>query len=417
MSNTIKYFLFLFVFSISLNLMANEAYEDALKSFHQQEYNTTIIHLKNALKEDIEHIPSRILLTETLIAQGRGDMAETELYDLQASGVDFNQIIALLAQSLVLQSKYKQVLEVATPGYRGNHIETLVLFSRGQAYLGLNQLRQAEQAFTDTLRLQPDFQLAMLGVAQVAINKNDFTKANSFIDQALESYEPLVNAWIMKSSLYQLKGLNEEALLTINKALQQNPEHLQARLNRATIYIANKSWSESAKDLDFILEKIPLEPRAKYLRAIVSAKLGNQEDSKAKFNEVIVTLNAIPDTVMMQNPNYLFLTGVTNFNFGNLEDAHHYFQSYLNIKENDYQSLRYLAIIELKQGKPQNAKNLLSKANVYYPNNPALLSLLGISSMELGKIEQAKYYFEKVVSLIPNYSGALSNLAQSKILS
>jgi putative PEP-CTERM system TPR-repeat lipoprotein len=416
MINVLKYSLFLFIFSTPFNLMANDAYEDALKSFHQHEYNATIIHLKNALKEDIEHIPSRILLTETLIAQGRGEMAETELYDLQASGVDFNQIIALLAQSLVLQSKYKQVLEVATPGYRGNHIESLVLFSRGQAYLGLNQLRQAEQAFNDTLTLQPDFQLAMLGIAQVAMNKNDFIKANSFIDQALESYEPLVNAWIMKSSLYQLQGFNEKALLTINKALQQNPEHLQARLNRATIYITNESWHESAQDLDFILTKIPLEPRAKYLRAVVSSKLGNQEDSKAKLNEVIVTLNAIPDSVMMQNPNYLFLTGVTNFNFGNLEDAHHYFQSYLNIKENDFQSLRYLAIIELKQGKPQNAKNLLSKANIYYPDNPTLLSLLGISLMELGKIEQAQYYFEKVVSLTSGYADALSNLAQSEIL-
>ena len=416
MFNLLKYSLFIFVLSISFNLKANEAYEEALKSFHQNEYSTTIIHLKNSLKEDINHIPSRILLSETLIAQGKGEMAETELYDLQASGVDFNQIIALLAQSLILQSKYKQVLEIATSGYRGNHIESLVLFSRGQAYLGLNQLREAEQAFIEVLKLQPDFQLAMLGIAQIAMNKNNLTKANSFTDQALESYEPLINAWIMKSALYQQQGLNEKALLTINKALQQNPEHLQARLNRATIYITNENWTQSAEDLDFILTKIPLEPRAKYLRAIVSAKQGNREDSKAKLNEVIVTLNAIPDTVMMQNPNYFFLTGVTNFNFGNLEDARHYFQRFINIKENDYNSLRYLAIIELKQGKPQNAKNLLSKASIYYPDNPTLLSLLGISLMELGKVEQAKYYFEKVVSLTSSNGGALTNLAQSEIL-
>ena len=92
------------------------------------------------------------------------------------------------------------------------------------------------------------------------------------------------------------------------------------------------------------------------------------------------------------------------------------YQDYLTIKENDFGSLRYIAIIELKQGNPQNAKNLLSKANVYYPDDPALLSLLGISLMELGKIEQAKYYFEKVVSLTPGYGSALSNLAQSEIL-
>ncbi|MDX2367621.1 MAG: PEP-CTERM system TPR-repeat protein PrsT [Colwellia sp.] len=417
MINALKYLLLLVTLSIHFNLMANNAYEDALKSFHKQEYSATIIHLKNALKEDIDHIPSRILLAETLIAQGRGEMAETELYDLQASGVDFNQIIALLAQSLILQNKYKQVLEVATSGYRGNNIESIILFARGQAYLGLNQLRQAEQAFSETLVLQSDFQLAMLGIAQVAMNQNDLAKANSFVDKALASYEPLINAWIMKSSLYQLQGLQEKALATINRAVKQNPKHLQARLNRATIYISSGNWQESAQDLDFILTKIPLEPRAKYLRALVSANLGNDEDSKAKLNEVIVTLNTIPDAVMMQNPSYFFLAGVTNFNFGNFEDARHYFQSFLNIKENDFNSLRYLGIIELKQGKPQNAKNLLSKANIYYPDSPAILSLLGISLMELGKIEQAKYYFEKVVSLTPGYAQSLSNLAQSEILS
>lgn len=54
--------------------------------------------------------------------------------------------------------------------------------------------------------------------------------------------------------------------------------------------------------------------------------------------------------------------------------------------------------------------------NLYYPDNPTLLSLLGISLMELGKVEQAKYYFEKVVSLTPGYGSFLSNLAQSEIL-
>lgn len=417
MINALKNSLLLFTFAIHFNLLANDAYEDALKSFHQQEYNVTIIHLKNALKEDIDHIPSRILLAETFIAQGKGEVAETELYSLQARGVDFNQIIALLAQSLILQNKYKQVLNIATSGYRGNHIESKILFARGQAYLGLNQLRQAEQAFNETLLLQSDFQLAMLGVAQVAMNQNDLIKADNFIEKALASYKPIINALIMKSTLYQMQGLIDQALSTINQALEREPAHLQARLNRAALYINKENWLDSAQDLDFILAKIPNEPRAKFLRATVSTKLGNDEDSIAKLNEVIITLNSISDAVMMQNPSYLFLAGVTNFNFGNLEDALHYFQSYLSIKENDFNSLRYIAIIELKQGHPENAKSLLSKASVYYPDNPALLSLLGISSMELGKIEEAKYYFEKVVSLTPGYSKALSNLAQSEILS
>lgn len=416
MKNILKISFYIFSILVSFKIVANTAYEDALKSFHQRNYEATIIHLKNALKEDIDHIPSRLLLVETFIGQGKGEIAETELYDLQARGVDFNQIIALLAQSLILQSKYEQVLDIATSGYRGNHIESLILFTRGQAYLGLQQLRQAEKAFQEALTIQSDFQLAMLGVAQVAMIQNNLVKASKYLDQALNSYEPLINAWIMKANLYQMQRLPDDALTTINKALKQDSEHLQARLTRATLYINNEKWQEASADLDLILTKIPQEPRAKYLLSIVSARLGNTENSKEKLREVIITLNSIPDEVMKQNPSYLFLAGVTNYNVNNFEDAYSYFQRFLSIKEFDFNSLRYLAIIELKQGKPQNAKNILTKANVYYPDNPALLSLLGISSMELGKIEQAKFYFEKVVSLTPGYSSALSNLAQSEIL-
>lgn len=254
---TLKYFLLLIFILSSSFVAANTAYEDAVKSFHNKKYNETIIHLKNALKDDIEHIPSRILLVETFIAQGHGEMAETELYDLQARGVDFNQIIGLLSQSLILQNKFKQVLDIAIPGYRGNQIESLILFSRGQAHLGLNNLRQAEEDFNNTLSLEPEFQQATLGIAQIAINQNNFDKANLFVDKALASYEPLINGWIMKSTLLQLQGDKSKALLSINNALKAQPDHLQARLSRASLFISLENWNDAATDLDFYFRENP----------------------------------------------------------------------------------------------------------------------------------------------------------------
>ena len=415
MHNKFNLVFFIFFLSFISHADTDSDYESALQSFHKKKYNETIIHLKNALQENLQHIPSRLLLAETFIAQGNGELAETELYDLQASGVDFNQTITLLAQALILQNKYRKVLDIATPGYRGSDIESNILFSRGQAYLGLNQLKLAENSFLDALTLEPDFQLATLGLIQIAINHGQLDKATTLINKALISFEPIANTWIMNSVILQMKGQNKEALTSINRAIELSPEHLQARLNRATLLISQQSWEFAKEDLDYILNKIPAEPRAKYLRAIVSTQLGDKEETTKKINEVITTLNAIPSDVMANNPSYYFLAGLTNFNFGNLENARKYFQSYNDIKENDLSTMRFLAIIELRQNNPRNAKNILTKANLYFPDNPTILTLLGVSYMELTNAELAKNYFERVVLLVPNYSAALSNLAQSQI--
>ena len=409
---------FLLLGLVSFSSQATENYEDyekALTSFYDKKYDETIIHLKNALRVDESHIPSHLLLAKTLIAQGHGALAETELLDLQTMGVDFNQLITLFGEAYILQDKYRQVIDIITPGYRDKATESQILFLRGRAYLGLNQIRSAEDAFTEALLLQPDFPLAKLGLAQIAMSKNKLERAMHYVDEALKSYEPIANAWILKSMILQAQGDIQSAFNAINQALKISPEHMQARLNRATLYIATNQYAQASPDIDYILDKIPAEPRAKYLKALVNAATGNPEDSEKKLNEVIVTLKAVPPEVMKNNPSYFYLAGVTNFQFGNLDDARRYLQNFLEYKENDLNALRLLAMIAMAQENWHDAKSILTKVNVYYPDNIEILTLLGSVSIELNNAEAAQRYFNQVIKLAPNSLPALTNLIRSDI--
>lgn len=402
-----------FCFSTASSAASNDDYELALKSFYDQKYAATIIHLKNALRANESHIPSHLLLAKTLLAQGNGVVAETELADLQSMGVDFNQLVTLFGEAYILQDKYQQVVDVVTSGYRGNDIESQIQFIRGQAYIGLNQIRYAEQAFTEALQLQKDYPMAKLGLAQVMMIQNQLERAMRYVDEALDSYLPLPNAWIMKSVLLQMQGKLPAALTAINKALELSPNHLQAKLNRASLYLSENNYQQALPDIDFILEKIPAEPRAKYLKAVINAALGDDKGSKEKLNEVINTLNAVPAEVMSNNPSYYYLAGLTNFQFGNLDDARRYLRKFLKLKENDLSTLRLLALIDMQQGDFFDAKNILTKANIYFPDDANILTLLGNVALELNNIVAASRYFERVVALVPNYSPALENLARS----
>lgn len=415
--NLVFYFFLCFpVFFSQTSLAANDAfYEEALQSFHNQKYDATIIHLKNALKENVDHIPSHLLLAKTLLAQGRGLLAETQINDLQDMGVDFNQLITLFGEAYILQDKYQKVIDIVTPGFRGNDIEAQIQFLIGQAYLGLNQSHSANFAFTEALLLQPDFTMAQLGLAQVAIKQNKFELAMYYVDEALKSYVPMPNAWIMKSMIFQVQGHNEKALTAINQALKISPEHMQALLSRASIYLANSQYLKAQSDVDFILSKIPDEPRAKYFKALINASLGEKQDSDKNLDEIIVTLSAVPESVMKNNPSYYYLAGVVNFQFGHLNDAKQYLTSFLRYKENDFSTLRLLAMIEMQLEEYLDAKNILTKANLYYPDDVNILTLLGMVGLELGNVDAANQYFERVITLAPNYSMARINLARGEM--
>ncbi len=416
----LKIFLYsLFIFICFLpSLQAEENYEDyekALTSFYDKKYSETIIHLKNALRTDESHIPSHLLLAKTLLAQGNGALAETELLDLQTMGVDFNQLITLFGEAYLLQDKYQQVIDIIKPGYRGKETESQIHLLRGRAYLGLNQLRSAEDAFTEALLLQPDLPLAKLGLAKIAMSKNKLERAMHYVDEALKSYEPLANAWILKAMILQSSGDIKGAFAAINQALAISPEHMQARLNRATLYLATNQYEQALPDVDFILAKIPAEPRAKYLKAIINAATGNYEQSDKKLSEVIATLKAVPPEVMKNNPSYYYLAGVTNFQFGNLDDARRYLQYFLDYKTNDLNAQRLLAMIAMAQENWHEAKAILNKINVYYPNNVEVLTLLGKVAIELNNAEAAQRYFMQVVQLAPDSLEAVVNLVRSDI--
>jgi len=411
---------------ICSSAFANESldasYEKALISFQNEEYSSAIIHLKNIIQEDTNHMPSRVLMAQILIMQGNGAAAEVELNRAKDGKVDDDRLITLYGQAYLLQGKYDEAMKVAKLGQRNDQIETELLLIRGQAYIGKKQYMLADKAFTAALELKPKNQLALLGRAQVSLQKANVTQALNYIDLSLNSVKPFINGWILKSKILHRLGDKEGALLAIDEALNINKNHLSARLTKAMLHIELKEYQLALPHVDYIIAEIPNEPRAGYLKAIINASLPSDGKStgttdKNKLTEVIATLAAVPPEVMKNTPDYYFLAGLTNFQFGNLNDAHRYLTNYLKYVEFDIDSVRMLASIEIQQGELNSALHILKKTNLARPGNPDILTLLGLTYLQLEDSEKAQFYFEKVVDSYPNSSVSVSNLARSKMQS
>ncbi len=314
-------------------------YEQALISFQNEKLSASLIHLKNALQANSDHMPSRVLLAQVLIEQGNGVAAEIELKRAQRAQVDNDRLVTLFGHAYLLQHRYDDALAIAAAGERNIAIETDLLLISGQAYIGKKQYSSADKAFIQVLKLAPHKQLALLGRAQIALNRGQIDKALSFIEQA--------------------------------------------------------------------------EPRAGYLKAIINVSIEDKQSSDKKLTEVIATLAAVPPEVMRSTPDYYYLAGLTNYQFGNLNDARRYLVQYLTYTKFDIATVSMIATIDLKNDEANLARSLLGKTNLARPNNINILSLLGLSYLQLGDNQKAQFYFERVLKIQPNSPIGVSNLART----
>lgn len=409
----------LVTFSVTAIENVDGTYEMALVDFYNGETNTSIIHLKNILKFKHNHTPARLLLVQAYLELGNGIAAELELKKTETTQVDDNRVVSLFAHAYLLQKQYEKVIEISESELHQGDIEHEILLYRGQAFIGLKQYRSADLAFKQALLSQPNSQVALLGRAQIALNDLKPLLALNYIEQSIQVDKPFINGWILKAKILQQMQRSQEALQAIDEALVLNSKHMSARLTKAMLLIMSKEYQQAETHVDFILKNIANEPRAGYLKAIILASKVNKSSKidNNKLAEVIVTLSVVPEEVMRNTPDYYYLAGQTNYQFGNLDDAKRYLTKFLTYSAHEINSVLMIATIDLRQEQPEAACSLLMKTNIARPNDLRILTLLGLAYLQLNNTNKAEFYFESVLKERPNSTFALTNLAKSKMKS
>lgn len=86
---------------------------------------------------------------------------------------------------------------------------------------------------------------------------------------------------VVLSSIAARRGNLDEALRLCDEAVEQNPESLYARVNRAEILLYRKESSEAEAELNKIIEESPDSPHGKTAQALLDVvKMVDEGDSK-----------------------------------------------------------------------------------------------------------------------------------------
>ncbi len=164
----------------------------------------------------------------------------------------------------------------------------------GIAWLGLarvqrllGELAKAEETLTRSRRLLPDEDpSAAAESALLYLERGDVESATQAIDAASIRGEGAIVSYV-RGNIAARQGHLKTALSHFNKAIETDPTHVRARLNRTSIHMALENGHAALEDSEVLLELAPSLALARLRRAEANMLLSNWELAKDDLELII----------------------------------------------------------------------------------------------------------------------------------
>lgn len=390
-------------------------YEDALRRFDAKDVSGAIVQLKNALQQNPNLLPAQILLADAYLITGSPAAAEVALEAAGKLGADRVVTAPKLAQALLAQLKYPQLLDRVSPQGLPAFVAAEILISRGTAYMGLGKIKPAEQALREAERLSPESAAVKIAQGMLALRQGNLPASRALSERALDMAPNDADAWNLKASIAHVSGNLQAALHDYGKTLSLNPAHLDARIGRAGLLMDVKRHQEALPDLAVLKNHAASDPRAAYLIALDAARQGDQEATRVALSAAAALLDQLPPEAIKGNAQLLMLGGLAHYGLGQPAKARSYLQGY-TIAEPGHAGARKLLASILLDERDYNAviALLYPMAGAASPD-PKLLSLLASAYMGKKQYQAATELFEKAARIAPDAAEAGLGLGMSHL--
>jgi len=361
-------------------------YQDALKRLQEGNSAAAIIQLRNAVQRNPDNLEARLLLGRLYLNTGDGASAEKELRHVnEARPTDEVQL--LLAQALLLERKYRDVLSLVDDKAASPEVQSSKLIARGQAKLGLNSLEEAEALFNEAASLAPKSPAAPLAMARLKLMRKDFVAADQQADTALQRDAGSFDAWLIKSDIATSRGDVRSALAALDKAEKAKSGDLRVQLGRAQAELRGGQLDAAEGDVKKILEKAPDHLFAKYLQCSIEVARGNFENANRLFLEI--------EDKVRDYPPSLLLGGLIRSQTNQYAQAEVALSRYLATDPDNAEARRLLALTQLREGNAAAVVETLKRLLDKDPNDAAAQQLLASAYLRQGKYSDAADAFEQ----------------------
>lgn len=379
----------------------------ARDSMKKGDLKSAQIDLRNAVRSDPQNAEAHYWLARVSLELGDPVAAEREAMAARDRGFDPRQVVPLLAQAMLTQGKFQQVLDTLKPDGKDPQLDAAVLTSRGYALIGLHRNDDAQRAFAEAEQAAPNAVEPLLADARFAAARGDLTAAMAKIDRALAAQPKSAEALLTKAQFLRAKGDTAGALALLDGLVKDQPSVIQARLDRAALELATGKADAAQADIEVVLKATPGNVQALYLLAVLQAQGKNFKAADATLDRISGYLGRIQRAY--------YLLALVKEQLGQTEQAEDAARKYLARSPNDLAAYKVLARLQLAKHRPDQVIDTLSKVAESGKADVETYDLLGRAYATAGRESEALQMFQKAQTMAPNDIGLQTRLASVRM--
>lgn len=370
---------------------SKEYYESALEWLKKGDYRAAIIQLRNALQEDGNNFPARLMLGRIYLQSGNLAAAEKELtYVHRGQPTDETEVF--LGRTQLGLRKYREALATVRTTSDDPQFDTAKKIIRAEALVALNILDEAEPIVTGILAADSSSTPANLLMARIKARQGDMQASNSYIDAVLLDQPDMVEAHILRAQLaLQARDL-DQVLVVADKIIEVAPDDPRGRLIKAEALV-RKNELEAARDLlAAFLAESPGTTAALYLQARVLMLLNDYPGADAE-------LQKLPDAVRRQ-PAASLIIGLVKYQLEQYAQAEEALDRFVAVAgDKGRQARRLLANIQLRTDRPLAALQTLAPLTAPSSSDVASFQLSASAALRAGDLDKARADFHRVTQI------------------
>lgn len=377
------------------DLSDKEHLEKAIQHTQQGDLKSATIESKNALSKNPDNGDAHLLLGTLYLKQGDALAAEKELRQAIASGKDKNTVLLPLVEALFAQKKYQQVLiEVGIPAELPQQSRAELIAFRGDAWLALEKPDKAEAEYRTALSFDNNAAMAKLGLAKLALNRNDLDQARQLVEDSLKTSPKNSRLWRMQALIANLQGHKEAAEKAYTKVINLEPNnHLLELVNRAIVRMDLQQLTSAEQDLERLGKLAPKHPLTHYVRGRLAVEKKNYPQAQAELEQAI---KFNPDFI----PPYLPL-GITHLAQDHFSQAELALKRFVSNNPASVAAKRALALTRYRLHAYQDAKQTLQSILEQAPADAFSLALSSQIETQLGNHQKAEEFTQKLLEYHP----------------
>ena len=361
--NKIIVFLFLLKMSLLTSAQALEPiddYEKALKSYHDDNYNNAHIHLKNVMRQNPSHLPSKLLLGQVLLQKKEVNAAIQILTEALQMGADKNLVYIFLAKAYLQQRNYLAVFSLAIEELNLDNQYQLLMI-QGNAWLRQNNDLKALEKFNQALQIKPNGEGILKAIGSFYIHQGHLDKANYYINK-INNLNPISSSGLyLRAQVFIKNKQHKEALSLLEKAYQLSPSDRLIGRTLAQTYITLNQIVEARSIIEILLIETSDDPFLMLLNARLHSMNKENELATIAYDKIAMQLSNIPSEVLVDLPELLYVSGLANYMLDNYVLAEGHIKRYLAEEVGKLYPVTILADIYMKQDRPSDAVILMEK--------------------------------------------------------